>query len=351
MTKKELRIISLQFRTLSSQMLKIDSQEEIGHIQTFFDFITKTNLIYDYISSCHSEDYNFDEIFKNMGYHDRFILPADTNELINYEYQLLRYIISNKRQLFWYGERYTSSNKFADMVSAFMRKVIEPFVVALRSYLEICLIDANDSEVNEGPAKKTVFLSYCQKDSDIADIIDSRLGEKLGTITTISRDIRDVAYHESFGKFMRTIQDHDYVILLISDHYLKSRNCMFEVTEAIKDTRYDKKIIFIVLKDNDKQLLESPSEDTIEADIYSSEGQTQYILYWRSKEAELQARIDKIGDPTYAISQIKEKKIVQKILLDLPDFFDFVRDNNGPPLTMHLSEDFKSILSFMGLQD
>lgn len=351
MTKKELRIISLQFRTLSSQMLKIDSQEEIGHIQTFFDFITKTSLIYDYISSCHSEDYNFDEIFKNMGYHDRFILPADTNELINYEYQLLRYIISNKRQLFWYGERYTSSNKLADMVSAFMRKVIEPFVVTLRSYLEICLIDANDSEVNEGPAKKTVFLSYCQKDSDIADIIDNRLGEKLGTIATISRDIRDVAYHESFGKFMRTIQDHDYVILLISDHYLKSRNCMFEVTEAIKDTRYDKKIIFIVLKDNDKQLLESPSEDTIEADIYSSEGQTQYILYWRSKEAELQARIDEIGDPTYAISQIKEKKIVQKILLDLPDFFDFVRDNNGPPLTMHLSEDFKSILFFMGLQD
>ena len=86
-------------------------------------------------------------------------------------------------------------------------------------------------------------------------------------------------------------------------------------------------------------------------DIYSSEGQTQYILYWRSKEAELQARIDEIGDPTYAISQIKEKKIVQKILLDLPDFFEFVRDNNGPPLTMHLSEDFKSILSFMGLQD
>lgn len=351
MTKKELRIISLQFRTLSSQMLKIDSQEEIGHIQAFFDFITKTKLIYDYISSCHSEDYNFDEIFKNMGYHDRFILPADTNELINYEYQLLRYIISSKRQLFWYGERYTSSNKFADMVSAFMRKVIEPFVVALRSYLEICLIDANDLEVNEEPAKKTVFLSYCQKDSDIADIIDSRLGEKLGTTATISRDIRDVAYHESFGKFMRTIQDHDYVILLISDHYLKSRNCMFEVTEAIKDTRYNKKIIFFVLKDNDKELLESPCEDTIEADIYSSEGQTQYILYWRNKEAELQARIDEIGDPTYAISQIKEKKIVQKILLDLPDFFEFVRDNNGPPLTMHLSEDFKSILSFMGLHD
>ena len=351
MTKKELRIISLQFRTLSSQMLKIDSQEEISYIQTFFDFITKTELIYDYISSCHSEDYNFDEIFKNMGYHDRLVLPADTNELINFEYQLIRYILTSRRQLFWYGEHYTSSNKFADMISAFMRKVIEPFVVALRSYLEICLIDVTDLEVSEEPAKKTVFLSYCQKDSSVADIIDSRLGKKLGTNATISRDIRDVPYHESFGKFMRTIQDHDYVILLISDNYLKSRNCMFEVTEAIKDTRYDKKIIFIVLKDEDKELLKSHCGNVIGADVYSSDGQTQYILYWRNKESELQARIDEIGDPTYAISQIKEKKIVQKILLDLPDFFEFVRDNNGLPLSTHLSEDFKSILSFMGLQD
>lgn len=33
MTKKELRKISLQYRTLSSQMLKIDSQEEVNYIQ------------------------------------------------------------------------------------------------------------------------------------------------------------------------------------------------------------------------------------------------------------------------------------------------------------------------------
>lgn len=351
MTKKELRIVSLQFRTLSSQMLKIDSEEEIGHIQTFFDFITNTELIYDYISSCLSEDYNFDEIFKNMGYRDRLVLPADTSELINFEYQLVQYILTGEKQLYSYGFGYTSSNKLADMISAFMRKVIEPFVVALRSYLEICLIEANDLEVSEEPAKKTVFLSYCQKDSDIADIIDSRLGEKLGSNAKISRDIRDVLYHESFGKFMRTIQDHDYVILLISDHYLKSRNCMFEVTEAIKDTRYDKKIIFIVLRDDDKKLLESPCEDKIEADIYSSDGQAQYILYWQNKEAELQAQIDEIGDTTYSLNLIKEKKIVRKILIDLPDFFEFVRDYNGPPLSNHLAEDFKSILSFMGLQD
>ena len=46
MTKKALRKISLQYRTLSSQMLKIDSQEEIGCIQAFYDFITKQKLCF-----------------------------------------------------------------------------------------------------------------------------------------------------------------------------------------------------------------------------------------------------------------------------------------------------------------
>ena len=44
MTKKELRKISLQYRTLSSQMLKIDSQEEINCIKIFFDYITEVAL-------------------------------------------------------------------------------------------------------------------------------------------------------------------------------------------------------------------------------------------------------------------------------------------------------------------
>lgn len=351
MTKKELRKISLEFRTLSSQMLKIDLEEEKCYIQAFFDFITKTQIIYDYICSCHNKDYDFDAIFKNMKFHDKFILPADSKELIDYDYQLIQYILSSKRSLFWYGQRYTSSNKFADMISAFMRKVIEPLVVALRSYLEICLIDAEDFEHNEESDQITVFLSYCQKDSKIADIIDTQLSDKLNDKAIISRDIRDVAYHESFSKFMRTIQDHDFVILLISDHYLKSRNCMFEVTEAIKDVRFDKKIIFIVLKDEDKELLDSPCEDSLETNVYSTDGQSQYTIFWKEKEDELQVRIDEIGDPTRSIHLIKEKSIIQKILLDLPEFFEFIRDNNGLPLKTHLSEEFKSIVSYMGFKD
>lgn len=54
MTKKELRKVSLEFRTRSSQMLKIDSQEEISFMKAFFDFVTENEFIHNY-SKRHKE--------------------------------------------------------------------------------------------------------------------------------------------------------------------------------------------------------------------------------------------------------------------------------------------------------
>ena len=348
MIKKELRKISLEFRTLSSQMLKIDSQEEIGFIKAFYDFITETPFIYDYIVSCHTVEYDFELFFKEKRWNERLELPSRQSDLIDYEYQLLRFILEGKRQLFFYGQGYTSSNKFADMISSFMRKAIEPFVVALRSYLEMSLIDASDTVEEISAKEKTLFLSYCQKDSDIADIIDSQLTDKLADQVHISRDIRDVAYHESFGKFMNSIEDHDYVISIISNRYLHSRNCMYEVLEVVKDSKFHDKLVFIVLCDNDKQYLRDVCDEEIGANVYSPTGQTQYSMFWATEEKRLQQQIEDLGDPTYAIAQIKEKRIVQKILLDLPEFLEFVKDNKGLSLSEHIAENFESITKFMG---
>lgn len=348
MTQKELKKISLKFRTLSSQMLKIDSEEEITHIRAFYDYITNTLLIYDYIQKCHKEDYDFEEIFNNLEWREKIILPSDSEELIDFEYQLLTFVLTGKRSLYRFGQNYTSSNKFKDMIEAFMRKVIEPFVVALKSYLEECLIDYEDL-VEESTNDKTVFLSYCQKDSDVADLIDNGIGSQLSGKAKISRDIRDVEYHESFKQFMQSIEQHDYVITLISDNYLKSRNCMFEMLEVVKDSQFSKKLIYIVLSDEDSKYYSETPNNNIGANVYSTEGQTQYTIYWQSEESKIQRQIDEIGDPISAINQIKESKIIKKILLDMPEFLEFIRDSKGLSLTEHLSNNFSEIIKFMNV--
>ena len=237
------------------------------------------------------------------------------------------------------------------MIAAFMRKTIEPFITAVKSYLELSLIDCpeNEPEVVAESQEKTLFLSYCQKDSDIANLIEAGLAPHISGKATISRDIRDVEYHESFKKFMQTIETHDFVIMIVSDHYLKSRNCMFEVLEVIKDSQFQKKLAFIVLSDSDIQHYQDQTVPSIGAKVYSLEGQTAYSLHWAKIEKELQEQIDALGDPTRAIHQIKEKRVVQKILLDLPEFMEFIKDAKGLPLSEHIENEFIDIVKFMGL--
>lgn len=349
MTKKELRKISLQYRTLSSQMLKINTQEEISFIQAYYNFISDTPIIFDYIQKCSTTKYDFNQIFREKDWNDILVLPSSQEELVCYGYQLLQYVLDGPKQLFILGRGYTSSHKFADAIEAFMRKSIEPFVVAIRSFLEIKLIDSDDTKTEQNAVSKTIFLSYCQKDSDIADLIDEKLGEQIKGKATISRDIRDVEYHESFKRFMQSIEQHDYVITIISDNYFKSRNCMYEVLEVVKDSQFSNKLIYIVLQNEDVKYYKVSSSNSIGANIYSTSGQTAYSVFWKKKEDELQAQIQELGDPTYAITQIKEKKIVQKILLDLPEFMEFVRDSKGLSLTEHLAHNFGDVIKFMQL--
>ena len=331
-------------------MLKINSQEEIYCIQQFFDFINETSFLMSYIDECITEEYDFKSIFEEKGWRDILELPSNQKELISYGFQLIKYILDGPKQLIGICMDYTSSNKFSDNIEAFMRKSIEPFVVAVRTYIELNFIDADDENTNLDKTVKTVFLSYCQKDKDIADCIDEKIGHILEGKATLSRDIRDVEYHESFKKFMQSIENHDYVISIISDNYLKSRNCMYEMLEVVKDSKFSQRLLFIVLTNEDAKYYKVAPIQDIGADVYSVSGQAKYSKYWSQMDKELDSEIEEIGNSIYAINQIKEKKIIQKILLDLPDFLEFVRDNKGLSLTEHLENDFADMISFMELQ-
>ena len=61
--------------------------------------------------------------------------------------------------------------------------------------------------------------------------------------------------------------------MVISDNYLKSRNCMYEMLEVIKDSQFQNKLAFIVLSDDDKQYYNVQPVTSIGAQVYSVEGQ------------------------------------------------------------------------------
>ena len=99
-------------------------------------------------------------------------------------------------------------------------------------------------QIEEVKRLSTLFISYTECDTPIVDIIEDKIREKLQDKIKISR-YTGLKYKDSFKEFMDTIQEHDYVLTVVSDTYLKRQACMYEVGEIIKDHHYKDKLLFI----------------------------------------------------------------------------------------------------------
>lgn len=156
-----------------------------------------------------------------------------------------------------------------------------------------------------------LFVSYCQKDGQYADDIDAYFKDKS---ITIHRDIRDISIWKSIREFMKSIREMDYAILIITENYLKSFNCMFEVLEVMKERDYYNKLFPLVI---DKK-------------IYSATGRIEYITYWQDAFKQLKAEMTKIDDVLNAGSIIDDLKRTQNITQNIDEFLSAVADMNNP---------------------
>lgn len=191
-------------------------------------------------------------------------------------------------------------------------------------------------DVKREPIKKipiTMFLSYCQKDKGIANIVEEKLKENEKRLE-IFRDIREVEYRDKFSEFMQTISDKDFVLSIVSDRYLKSRNCMYEMSELMRDRKYESKLLFIIVSDSDKKYylsedLPDDEKQGVGAHIYDVGQQTEYIMYWQEKEQEMKNAIEKINNPVISRNQISELEVIKTIELNIRDLMSMLFDRKG----------------------
>lgn len=196
--------------------------------------------------------------------------------------------------------------------------------------------------------KPTLFLSYREIDTPIVNIIEDNLKRLTNDGINISRYTR-IPYKASFKVFMNGIQDHDFVLCVVSDGYLRSQACMYEVGEIIKDHHFNEKLIFVVLSENERKYYPEGVAEKISANIYGSEvNRLQYVTYWKEKYDELSETIRGIGDYE-AISDATRslKEIGQIYRNDISEFMKYLADNNGKSFEHLYKNEFKDLLSWI----
>jgi hypothetical protein len=176
--------------------------------------------------------------------------------------------------------------------------------------------------------EKKIFLSYSHKNMSLASEIDSALHIRGITVT---RDIRDVKCSQCFKEFMRSVGSHDIVLMLISDYYLKSQACMFEVIETMKESDYKEKITTIV------------NDDV----CFDLKGIT-YLKYWEEKRQLIEEAIK--GHSREEIKPLIEE--MDEIILiknNIMEFIATIRDLKYIPFK-ELNKQYKELYKAIGLE-
>lgn len=175
-----------------------------------------------------------------------------------------------------------------------------------------CVPTANDN-IEKKSNDKTIFLSYNWHDGEIADRIDRHLSGLHGI--TVKRDVRDIGTWKSIREFMKSIRRQDYAVLIVSGLYLKSTNCMYEVTEVMKEQGYADRIFPAV----------------VEHSIYDPLARVEYIKYWQQECEKLETAI-KGMDPSTTVELAAELRRYKSISSSMGEFLDMVSDMNNPDI-------------------
>jgi internalin A len=174
--------------------------------------------------------------------------------------------------------------------------------------------------------EQTVFVSYAWggEREEIVNQIETSLQERG---IRIVRDKRVLGYKGSIQQFMERIGQGNCVIVVISDKYLRSPNCMFELVEIAENKQFHDRIFPIVLAD---------------ADIYDPVKRLGYVKYWEDKRNEL-ASVMRTVDPANLQGIRDDMDLYDRIRDKISGLASILKDMNTLTPDLHRDSDFHEL--------
>ena len=178
----------------------------------------------------------------------------------------------------------------------------------------------------DAPVQKEVFISY-KWGGDSEAIVDKiqRTMEDRGVLVT--RDKSEVRYRDSIQQFMRRIGAGKCIIVILSQAYLQSKNCMFELTEIASRPEFASRVYPIVMHD---------------AAIFDPISRLGYIKYWEDQQAALDQAMRGVGQQ-YLQGIREELDLYATIRSTIARIIDVLADMNTLTPETHQDTDFEQL--------
>jgi hypothetical protein len=178
----------------------------------------------------------------------------------------------------------------------------------------------------------SVYVSYPWKTADAPAMVDilQAVCEKNGI--ELRRDRDRISYGDSISKYMQELGAGGAIMVLVSEDYLKSPYCMYELMEIEKNQRFRERVHSIIL----------PNKSGF--DFYDVMDQLDIVAYWEQRGQALEAKISSLAQKDHLSNAYKELDLCR----DIRRVFDYLtgelRDMYSPSPDVHLETAFEALL-------
>lgn len=181
--------------------------------------------------------------------------------------------------------------------------------------------------------KTEIFISYAwekQEDgSNWTPIICNLVKELNEKGFNVKIDVRTIKYKDSIKSFMKNLGNGNYIVAVISEKYLKSLNCMYEVLQMLKHPNFNERIFPIITHD---------------AKIFETLKVVEYLKYWDSKIVDLNREAKTLTNVAYASPIFEDIEIMTEIRRIIATFGNEIGDMNVLTPEIHESSNFQDLL-------
>lgn len=174
-----------------------------------------------------------------------------------------------------------------------------------------------------------IFISY-KHTGESENVADKLFESGTEKGLNIKYDKADLKYKGRTWEFMERIGWGKYIIVIVSDDYLKSEYCMYEFKEIVsRGGKMDDRVFPVVMPD---------------ADIYKEINRNKYEVYWKGEIENLKSGL-KDMDSEGMLKRIEVISKYEEILKSIPLMLDFLDKRNSLTYQILLNENFISLFN------
>ncbi|MDR2953911.1 MAG: toll/interleukin-1 receptor domain-containing protein [Prevotella sp.] len=182
-------------------------------------------------------------------------------------------------------------------------------------------------------SKNEIYISYAWEKQTDGTNWSPTLNELYKILTTkkyeVSIDIKKLKYKDSIKSFMQKLGQGKFIILLITDKYMRSINCMYEIVQILRHPNYKDRVFPIIFSD---------------AKIYDSKKIIDYLQHWDLEINELNNKVKALDNIAYAAPILEDLELMNEIRRIIANFSSQIGDMNVLNIDTHIETEFCELL-------